>query len=96
LAFWPMPNLFYRPRLRINGFDDVFAGRYEHEPAPAAGGNIGEASCSTDGLTISVDGGFAHLSELVDARGQPIDLQALGQKPNLMPPPTAKHFRLAR
>ena len=27
LAFWPMPNLFYRPALNIMGFGQIFADR---------------------------------------------------------------------
>jgi methionyl-tRNA formyltransferase len=83
LAFWPMPNLFYRPRLRIKGHGDVFVGRYDYESA-AWLGKIGEANRSDDGLTISVDGGLAHLGELVDLAGQPIDLTTLGQKPTVL------------
>ena len=83
LAFWPMPNLFYRPRLRIEGHDDVFIGRYDYESA-APSGNIGETNRSDDGLTISVDGGVAHVGELVNVSGQPIDLATLGRNPMLL------------
>jgi hypothetical protein len=81
-----MPNLFYRPRVRLDGFGDVFAGRYDFEPVASSRRRIGEASCSDDGLTISVDGGLAHLGELVDANGLPIGLAMLGQKLTLLSP----------
>jgi methionyl-tRNA formyltransferase len=84
LAFWPMPNLFYRPRLRIEGYGDVFTGRYDYEPTALSGHRIGEANRSDDGLTISVDGGLAHVGELVDESGQPIDLNMLSWKPILL------------
>lgn len=83
LGFWPMPNLFYRPRLRIEGHDDVFVGRYDYESA-AFSGKIGETNRSDEGLTIGVDGGVAHVGELVDVSGQPIDLATLGRNPVLL------------
>jgi methionyl-tRNA formyltransferase len=89
LAFWPMPNLFYKPRIKIDGCDEMFAGRYEYEPASDQGISIGKASRSSDGLSVVVQGGLAHLSELIDRHGQPIDLHAVPEQVTLVRPATA-------
>lgn len=86
LSFWPMPNLFYKPRIRIDGRGDVFAGRYEYEPRAVTVLAPGQARRSTDGLTIAVEGGLAHLTELVDSQERSVDLRAIPDSVTLMQP----------
>lgn len=83
LAFWPMPNLFYRPAIVIPGHEPIHAGRYEYRPG-ATVGDAGEAYRSAEGLVVATDGGSALLTELVDDRAAPVDLSRLPERMTLL------------
>ena len=72
LAFWPMPNLFYRPALNIMGFGQIFADRCEYR-AELVEQSIGETTWGDEGLLVAVDGGSVLLTELSDDKNLPID-----------------------
>lgn len=79
LAFWPMPNLFYRPALHIIDFGPIFAERCEHR-AEVTEKSVGETSWTDEGLSVAVDGGSALLTELSDDKGVPIDRARLPER----------------
>ena len=79
LAFWPMPNLFFKPAVNISGFGRVYVGRYEYS-SEATMGRIGEAHRNDEGLVVAVDGGSAFLTELICDSDIPLSLSSLPER----------------
>jgi methionyl-tRNA formyltransferase len=80
LAFWPMPNLFYKPRISLPDFGDLYASRFDYSSGINGNWDLGRAEPSDDGIIVAVDGGSAYLSELVDARGMSFDQRRLPER----------------
>jgi hypothetical protein len=70
LGFHPFPNTFYRPRLRVDGFPNLYAGGFELVAGAGPRGTVIEGGAEP---IIATPDAAIRLDEIEDEPGHPIE-----------------------